>query len=348
MNLEKHIRLFDKNSSNTNESIFGDHSGLLYWDEQKPAYYEVYKELTNNFWIPNEVSLSSDERDWNQNMTDLEKNLYKRAISQLVLLDSVSTAIDGQFSAYIKNPAIKAVMSYIASQEAIHNESYTYISSSFMSRQETMAVFEIPKTDKLILGSSELILDEFENFISNPSKLSMVKALIAMAALEGIRFTNGFTPFYLFNRNNKMLGTGKIIQFIQRDEIQHSYFQTILVRDIVTEIELENPGSTIELEEWIYSFFEKVVVSEKELASDLYLGYPSININEVKGYIEWRANIILQNLGMEKKFESKSNPMIWINAFDAANINNDRVDFFETRVNNYSKVTDDKNGWGAL
>lgn len=49
--LNKHIRLFNKDSENTNPSIFGDVSGLLYWDEQDPAWYEVYSELKQNFWI---------------------------------------------------------------------------------------------------------------------------------------------------------------------------------------------------------------------------------------------------------------------------------------------------------
>ena len=61
-----------------------------------------------------------------------------------------------------------------------------------------------------------MILDTFETFLETPTKLNMAKALAAMAALEGIRFTNGFTPFYLLNRNKKMLGTGQIIQLIQR------------------------------------------------------------------------------------------------------------------------------------
>jgi len=48
--LQKHIRLFQKDEGNTGK-MFEPQSGLLYWDEQAPAYYEVYKELTGNFWI---------------------------------------------------------------------------------------------------------------------------------------------------------------------------------------------------------------------------------------------------------------------------------------------------------
>lgn len=346
--LEKHIRLFNKDAENTNESIFGEHSGLLYWDEQNPVWYDVYSELKQNFWIPQEVGLNTDSRDWRDNMSDIEKTFYKRAISQLVLLDSISTVIDGQLAAYIKNPAIKAIMAYIASQESIHNESYTYIATTFMTKEEAKEVFEIPKTDKYILGSSEMILDAFETFLETPTKLNMAKALAAMAALEGIRFTNGFTPFYLLNRNKKMLGTGQIIQLIQRDEVQHSYFQTLVVRQIMSELHLSSQESE-DFSNWVYAFFDKVVKSEQELARDLYKDYAVLDMEELEHYIEWRANILLQNLGLTKVYtEALTNPMIWIKTYDSDNINNTKTDFFENRVVNYSKATDDKNNWDEL
>lgn len=216
--LTKHVRIFDKNAKNTNKSIFGEHSSLLYWDEQNPIWYDLYSILTQNFWVAREVNLTSDTTDWGTKMSDVEKQFYKRSISQLVLLDSIATIADGVFASYIQNPAIKAIMSYIASQEAIHNESYTYIATTFMTKEEATEVFEIPKTDGLILGASELILDQFEKFIKYPTRINMVYALVAMAALEGIRFTNGFTPFYLLNRNKKMMGSGQIITLIQREQ----------------------------------------------------------------------------------------------------------------------------------
>lgn len=49
--LKKQIRAFNKDKSNTSPSIFGEVSGLLYWDEQLPVLYDVYSELKQNFWI---------------------------------------------------------------------------------------------------------------------------------------------------------------------------------------------------------------------------------------------------------------------------------------------------------
>lgn len=131
------------------------------------------------------------------------------------------------------------------------------------------------------------------------------------------------------------------------DEVQHSYFQTLVVRTIIGELNLSEAESA-SFSDWVYSFFKEVVLAEQELATDMYKNYSLVDIDEVHGYIEWRANLLLQNFGLTKIFKTKTNPMIWMNAFDPENINNTRTDFFETRVVNYSKVTEDKNAWSDL
>lgn len=338
MELNKHIRLFDGTKPNVAKTILDEHSGILYWDEQADAYYNVWKEMTGNFWIANEVSLKQDSIDWTSKMSDKEKEFFKRGISQLVVLDSVATVADGLFSAYIKNPAIKAIMSYVASQESIHNESYTYMATSFMTKEEAQEVFERPKTDKQIVEANDLILEQFENFVKDPKPETLVKGLVAMAMLEGIRFTNGFTPFYLLAKNNRMVNSSSIISLIQRDETQHSYFQTLLVRQLVTEFPELN---TEEVTEWIYESFRLVVGKEKELVNSMYEdGFLGIDMIELEMYIEWRANLVLKNLGMTQIFETKVNPMRWIKSFDSESVNSQKDDFFEKRVVNYSKVTD--------
>lgn len=130
-----------------------------------------------------------------------------------------------------------------------------------------------------------------------------------------------------------------------KDEIQHSYFQTLVARQIVTEYPEVN---TSETNQWIYDFFQEIVEKEKGLAIDMYGKYPGINMEELMGYIEWRANLLLQNLGLDRIFKTIVNPMMWINAYDPQNINGTRIDFFEARPTNYAKVDSDINGWDDL
>lgn len=336
--------LFDATKPNLTK-MMDAHSGLLYWDEQLEVYYQQYRKLTGQFWIPHEVSLRGDVRDWQSTMNDDQRELFKRGISQLVLLDSIATQADGHMADYIQNPAIKTLLFYIASQEGIHNESYTYICTSFMTKEEADAVFLRPKTDPKVIGATQAILDKFDEFRNNKTPKTLAMALVAMSALEGIRFTNGFVPFYYLNRSRLMQGTGTIINLINRDETQHGYTQMAIVRDILTQYpEIDQEAFASE----VYDLFREVVKGEQELVQSMYEKFNDIDTVEVEMYVEWRANSILGNLGLDKIFETQRNPMRWISVYDPENNNNQKTDFFEKRVTNYQKSDNDKNGWDEL
>ena len=346
MNKEsKFAPLFDPTKPNVTKML-DPHSGLLYWDEQLTVYYEQYKKLTGQFWIPNEISLQTDAKDWNHKMNEDQKELFRRAVSQLVLLDTLATMVDGYMAKYIQNTAIRTLLLYIASQESIHNESYTYICTSFMSKNEADSVFIKPKEDPAVLIATQPILDAFDDFMNNPSPQSLALSLAAMAALEGIRFTNGFTPFYYLNRNHLMQGTGSIINLINRDEAQHSYTQIAVLRDLLTQYSSEI--DKLELETKVYDMFKEVVKGEQELVSSMYEKFDDIDLVEVHMYIEWRANMLLGNMGLDKIFETTKNPMKWISVFEPENKNNQKTDFFEKRETNYTKTDVKKNRWDDL
>lgn len=341
----KFAPLFDPTKPNVTKML-EPHSGLLYWDEQLKVYYQQYRRLTGQFWVPHEVSLQSDSRDWLNNMNEDQKELFKRGISQLVLLDTIATLADGFMAHYIQNPAIRSLLFYIASQETIHNESYTYVCTSFMTKEEADSVFTRPKKDPRVLAATKPILEAFDEFRENPTPTTLAYSLAAMSALEGIRFTNGFTPFYYLNRNRLMQGTGSIINLIHRDEAQHSYTQIAIMRDLITQYSDEI--DTKALEERVYELFRHVVKGEQELVSSMYEKFDDIDIVEVHMYVEWRANMLLANMGLDKIFETKRNPMKWVSVFDPENRNNQRTDFFEKRETNYKKSDVTKNRWDDL
>lgn len=337
--LTKQVRVFNEDLPNSAPKMFDDVSGILNWDDIKnQTYYEVYKDMREKFWIPDEVSMQQDVNQWvNGTIEDEEKELFKNGIGVLASLDSVATYFDKIASDYIADSAIKANMAFIAAMETIHNESYTYTLASLVDESEKAETFERPKNNPFVIRRNQLMMDYFDNFLIDRTPETFAKALVAMSGLEGLCFVNGFTPFYHLNRSGKMFGTGTIIQFIQRDEVKHSYFQTVLVRDILTQYPELN---TEEFSEFVYDFFEKLVELEKEFCDDLYKDVTDIDIEEIKDYVGFRANLILDNLGLDKIFPAKKNPMQWINAFDPDNINNIKRDSFEDKELNYAKVSD--------
>lgn len=347
MTLTKQIRIYNEGLNNTAPKLFDEVSGILYWDEiNNQVYYELYKEMRNNFWVPDEISMAQDILQWNNGtMTEENKELYKDGIGILASLDSIATYFDKIASDYIRDSAVKANMAFIASMETIHNESYTYTLGSLVTKDVASEVFTRPKKNPFMVRRNRIMMDIFDDFLEKRTINTFVRALITMAGLEGLCFVNGFTPFYHLNRNKKMFGTGTIIQYIQRDEVKHSYFQSVLVRDILTQYPEYN---TEEVAEFAYNFFTELVELEKEFCEDLYKNTSDIDLYEVKQYVEFRANLILDNLGLDKIFETKKNPMPWINAYDPDNLNSVKRDFFEDKEINYSLTNEETSDWDDL
>lgn len=345
MKLEKQVRIYNIDKPNSNGKMFEEQSGILNWNDlYNNSYYDFMKQLRSVFWIPSEISIAKDVTDWNNKMSEVEKQVFRRGVGILASLDSVAEVYDYHVSQYIKDPSIKALMSMIAYNEITHNESYSYLLSSIVPDSEAREIFNYPKKDEFMIKRNKRIMDELNRFIDEPTIPNFVKAQVANAMLEGVSFTNGFTPFYYFARNGKMFGMAEIIEYIQKEEQIHSMVQGTIVRDVLTQYPEHN---TPELIEWIYDFVKEIVEHEQEYCKDLYKDIEDIDMYEVMKFIEYRANIMLDNLGLSKIFETKKNPMAWITAFDPENRNRKKEDFFEKREKNY-ELTSGDNGWDDL
>ena len=61
-----------------------------------------YRQAMNNFWIPEEINLSQDIKDY-PNLTENERTAYNKILSFLVFLDSIQTAISVSRSRHFRN-----------------------------------------------------------------------------------------------------------------------------------------------------------------------------------------------------------------------------------------------------
>lgn len=345
MELEKQVRIYNIDSPNSQKKMFEEQSGILNWNDiNNSEYYDFMKSLRSKFWIPSEVSIAKDYSDWQNKMTEEEKVMFKKGVGILASLDSVAEVYDYHASQYIKDPSVKALMTMIAYNEITHNESYSYVLSSIIPDSEAQEVFNYPKTDEFMIKRNERIMEVINDFIQNPTVETFVKAQVSNAVLEGVSFTNGFTPFYHLNRNGKMFGMGEIVEYIQAEEQIHSMVQATIVRDVLTQYPEFN---TEELVQWVYNFIKEIVEHEQRYCESLYKNIDTIDMYEVLAYVEYKGNMILDNLGLSMIFKAKKNPMPWINAFDPQNRNRKKEDFFEKREKNY-ELTSGDNGWDDL
>jgi ribonucleoside-diphosphate reductase beta chain len=339
------IKLLNPEFPNKSTGIInGQSSGLLNWNDiAYPQMYDFYQTLLSNFWKAQEINMQDDIKQWDL-LSTTEKDVFLRINTQLASLDSLQTPTMTQVMDYVTDSSFKAIFAVIAQQEAVHNESYSYILSSLVPLSEQNERFNQAKSDPIVQKRNDLILDAYERFRENPTPQYLFQLAVNSINLEGIYFYAGFAFFYHLARQQKMLKTSTMISYIQRDEMQHAYFVAQFIRILLTENpELNNPDNI----DYVYKTVDHAVELEKEWASIILRDIEGIELKEYEGYTEYLANKRLRQLGLENLYEDRNNPMPWIHVFSDEMMNGTKSDFFEQKSRSYAKVTQ-TNGFDEL
>src|SRR5690606_13238888 len=142
---------------------------ILNWNDiAYPQMYELYQTLLANFWKAQEINMQDDIKQWDS-LSDIEKDVFLRINTQLASLDSLQTPTMTQAMDYVTDPSFKAILAVIAQQEAVHNESYSYILSSLIPLKEQNMRFNQAKDDPIVRKRNQLILNAYDKFRYNPT-----------------------------------------------------------------------------------------------------------------------------------------------------------------------------------
>lgn len=339
------IKLLNPEFPNRSTGIInGKSSGLLNWNDiAYPHMYDLYQTLLGNFWIAQEINMQDDIKQWDT-LTPSEQDAFLRINTQLASLDSLQTPTMSQVMDYVTDSSFKAIFAVISQQEAVHNESYSYILSSLVPLQEQNFRFNQAKEDPIVRKRNDTILAAYEQFRQQPTAQHLFQLGINSMILEGIYFYAGFAFFYNLARQQKMLKTSAMISYIQRDEMQHAYFIAQFIRILLTEHKELHTEENIQ---YIYDTFLRAVELEKEWAHYILKDIEGIDLAEFSLYVEYLANKRLRQLGLAPLYEEKDNPMPWIHVFSDEMLNATKSDFFEQKSRTYTKVSD-SNGFDEL
>lgn len=339
------IKLLNPEHPNKSTGIInGQASGLLNWNDiAYPQMYDLYQTLLANFWKAQEINMQDDIKQWDS-LSPTEQDVFLRINTQLASLDSLQTPTMSQVMDYVSDPSFKSIFAVVAQQEAVHNESYSYILSSLVPVSEQNKRFSDAKGDEVAMKRIKPILEAYEAFRSDPTPQNLMKLSAHSITLEGIYFYAGFAYFYHLANQQKMVKTSTMISYIQRDEMQHAYFISQFLRILLTENpELNNEENT----QYIYDTIAQAVQYEKEWAAYILADIQGIDQKEFGLYLEYLANKRLRQLGMTNLYEEKDNPMPWIQVFGDDMMNETKSDFFEQKSRAYSKVSQN-NGFDEL
>ncbi len=322
----------------------GSHSGILNWNDIKyPHFYEIREEIRAQFWIASEVDMTPDVKQFST-LTEAEQDAYLKIIGLLATLDAPQTDLAAKLADYSTDPSVTSIMATIADQESEHNHSYAYVLSSVTDFQGQVDAFEMGRVDPVLLKRNERIVEIYNEFAENPTIETSLKAMVYTSLLEGMYFYSAFAYFYNLARHNKMVATSTMISFINRDELQHARFISELFRATLAENPEYNNETFIE---WVYEQYRHNVAMEDEWSEYVLSNVEGIDLDEMKGYIRYRANKMLRMMGLSEIYpEYTENPMKWIRAY-VDNFDGVKTDFFEQKSRQYTK-TSDLNGFDDL
>ncbi|MUK88689.1 ribonucleotide-diphosphate reductase subunit beta [Ornithinibacillus sp. L9] len=343
--LLKRAKTLEPMHPNKSTGLFGGKSsGILNWNDiAYPHWYKMYKRLVGNYWQADEVNMASDIKQFST-LSKSEQEAYLKIIGLLSTLDAPQTRTALLLSLYATDPSVQSIMAVIAQQEAVHNESYSYVLSSVVSLDEQNNTFQLGRTDQVLLNRNEQLMEQYNAFVEEPTVENILKTMVYTALLEGMFFYSGFAFFYHLARHNKMVGTSTMISYINRDELEHGRFIAELFRATLS----ENPHlNTSEFTDWVYKHFKHSVELEIEWSSYVLAEVDGMDMEEMKGYIKYRANKMLRMMGLSEIYsENVDNPMKWIRAY-VDEFDGTKTDFFEQKSRQYAK-TSDLNGFDDL
>ena len=320
-------RMIGGNTTNLN-----DFNNLKY-----PWTSDWYRQAMNNFWVPEEISLAQDLKDYPK-LSVHEKSAYDKILSFLIFLDSIQTANLPRISEYITANEVNLCLSIQTFQESLHSQSYSYMLDTICSPEERNEILCQWKDDKHLLDRNTLIGNIYNEFTTSSDKKTFLKVLMANYILEGIYFYSGFMFFYNLSRNGKMPGSAQEIRYINRDENTHLW----LFRNIIIELQKEEPELfTDENINTIKDLLKQGV--EQEIEWGKYVigdNIPGLSSKMVEDYILYLGNLRWSGLGYGTLYEGHNEEpedMKWVGQYSNANMV--KTDFFEARSTAYAKST---------
>lgn len=294
-----------------------------------------YRQAMNNFWIPEEINLSVDVKDYKM-LPKAERRAYDKILSFLIFLDSIQTANLPNISEYITANEVNLCLSIQAFQEAVHSQSYSYMLDTICEPQERNDVLYQWKEDTHLLKRNEFIGNLYNAFQEEKSPRMLIRTIIANYILEGIYFYSGFMFFYNLGRNHLMPGSVQEIRYINRDENTHLWlFQNILLELRKEEPELFTEKDIEEYREMIREGCEQEIQWGHYVIGDEVQGLTKEMITD---YIRYLGNLRCTNLGLLPIYdghESEPDSMHWVSQY--SNANTIKTDFFEARSTAYAK-----------
>jgi len=182
--MDKKLIFNEHGERGTQSMIGGNTTNLREWNRIKYDWAnQMYRTMLNNFWIPEEISLNEDVKQFPY-LTDYERRAFDKIIAFLNFLDSIQSENLPNLSRYITASEVASLLNIQAFQEEIHAQSYSYILDTVTNPITRDKIYDEWRTDKTLLARNRFIADAYQRFSDDPSEANLIHTIIANYILE--------------------------------------------------------------------------------------------------------------------------------------------------------------------
>ena len=290
--------------------------------------FESYGTMQKMHWLPSEVPLHEDIRDWNERLTKEEKNLINQILKFFTQGDvDIAKAYLDKYIPKFKPPEVRMMLSSFATSEANHAHAYSLLNDTL--GEPSLLDFKAFQEYKEMADKHTYLFKDkgkgVEGFLRDIACFS--------AFGEGLQLFASFVMLLNFQRYGRMKGMCQIVTWSIRDETHHVESMIKLFKTLIK----ENPKIWKDkFKKTIYQTARDMVELEDkfiDLAFEMG-GIRGLTSDEVKKYIRYIADRRLLQLSLKPNYGVKDNPLGWLdwvlNGVEHAN-------FFENRATEYNK-----------
>lgn len=309
---------------------------VVYKPFEYPEAQDFWLKQQQAHWLHTEVPMMSDLNDWNQNLTESEKNVIGSILKGFAQTETiVNDYWSGLVTKWFRKPEIIAMAVSFANMETVHAEAYALLN-------ETLGLDNFSEflEDETTMAKIQTLMDVRDHHTSEENLPEIAKSLAIFSAFtEGVNLFSSFAVLLSFKLENKLKGVGTIIEWSIRDESMHSEAGCWLFRTLLNENpQINTPQLRADIEEAAklslkleLDFIDKVYEIEDIQSCPKY---------DLINFIKHRINTKMKDLGYKAIIKDVDKEAVkrmkW---FDSLSAGKQHTDFFANRNTNYSKGT---------
>ena len=292
-----------------------------------PWAYDFWKKQQQVHWMPEEIPLGEDLKDWATKLNDRERNLLTQIFRFFTQSDvEVNDNYMERYSRVFKPTEVKMMLAAFSNMETIHIAAYALL-------LETIGMPDAEFTAFLDFQAMRDKHDYMQQFgVDTDADIARTLAMFG-GFTEGLQLFASFAMLMNFPRHNKMKGMGQIVSWSVRDESLHCEGIVKLYHAFNKETGCVTKSVADDIVDCC-----KTVVNLEDKFIDLAFEAGEVqgmNPDDIKQYIRFIADWRLRQLALPEVYGVKENPLPWLQSMLSGV---EHANFFEARSTEYSKA----------